>query len=74
MSTALSDRGHWFRRLQWSTEQDGIRTCRENLQNYQRMLQLVLTPEGRSVKPIASRGFLGKSKVSQDYLECRSGP
>ncbi|KAL8982585.1 MAG: hypothetical protein Q9205_002954, partial [Flavoplaca limonia] len=45
---ALSDRGHWFRRLQWSTEQAGIDTCRKNLQNYQRMLQLVLTPEGRT--------------------------
>ncbi|KAL8997793.1 MAG: hypothetical protein Q9169_003042 [Polycauliona sp. 2 TL-2023] len=43
---ALSDRGHWFRRLQWSREQDGIRTCRNKLQKYQQLLQLVLTPEG----------------------------
>ncbi len=44
---ALSDRGHWFRRLQWSKEQDSIRTCRDKLQKYQQLLQLVLTPEGR---------------------------
>ncbi|KAI4185196.1 MAG: hypothetical protein LQ346_005959 [Caloplaca aetnensis] len=46
---ALSDRGHWFRRLQWSREQDSIKGCREKLQKYQGWLQLVLTPEGRTI-------------------------
>ncbi|KAL8659407.1 MAG: hypothetical protein Q9226_000434 [Calogaya cf. arnoldii] len=46
---ALSDRGHWFRRLQWSREQDSIRACRTKLQKYQQLLQLVLTPEGRTI-------------------------
>ncbi|KAL8847656.1 MAG: hypothetical protein Q9221_007298 [Calogaya cf. arnoldii] len=46
---ALSDRGHWFRRLQWSREQDSIRACRNKLQKYQQLLQLVLTPEGRTI-------------------------
>ncbi|KAL8805454.1 MAG: hypothetical protein Q9200_005419 [Gallowayella weberi] len=46
---ALSDRGHWFRRLQWSREQDSIRACRNKLQDHQRLLQLVLTPEGRTI-------------------------
>ncbi|KAI4256008.1 MAG: hypothetical protein L6R42_006437 [Xanthoria sp. 1 TBL-2021] len=46
---ALSDRGHWFRRLQWSREQDSIRTCRNKLQKYQQLLQLVLTPDGRTI-------------------------
>ncbi|KAL8804222.1 MAG: hypothetical protein Q9182_002676 [Xanthomendoza sp. 2 TL-2023] len=46
---ALSDRGHWFRRLQWSREQDSIRACQNKLQNHQRLLQLVLTPEGRTI-------------------------
>ncbi|KAL8859566.1 MAG: hypothetical protein Q9178_003965 [Gyalolechia marmorata] len=47
--SALSDRGHWFRRLQWSREQDSICTCRNKLQKYQQLLQLVLTPEGRTI-------------------------
>ncbi|KAL8934869.1 MAG: hypothetical protein Q9216_005691 [Gyalolechia sp. 2 TL-2023] len=46
---ALSDRGHWFRRLQWSREQDSIRDCRQKLQKYQALLQLVLTPDGRTI-------------------------
>ncbi|KAL8815669.1 MAG: hypothetical protein Q9223_005217 [Gallowayella weberi] len=46
---ALSDRGHWFRRLQWSREQDSIRAWRNKLQDHQRLLQLVLTPEGRTI-------------------------
>ncbi|KAL8736061.1 MAG: hypothetical protein Q9181_002593 [Wetmoreana brouardii] len=46
---ALSDRGHWFRRLQWSQEQDSIKECRNKLQKYQQLLQLVLTPEGRTI-------------------------
>ncbi|KAL8728955.1 MAG: hypothetical protein Q9166_005050 [cf. Caloplaca sp. 2 TL-2023] len=46
---ALSDRGHWFRRLQWSREQDSIRACRNKLQKHQQLLQLVLTPEGRTI-------------------------
>ncbi|KAL8712594.1 MAG: hypothetical protein Q9220_003125 [cf. Caloplaca sp. 1 TL-2023] len=46
---ALSDRGHWFRRLQWSREQDSIRSCRNKLQKHQQLLQLVLTPEGRTI-------------------------
>ncbi|KAL8783513.1 MAG: hypothetical protein Q9213_004559 [Squamulea squamosa] len=46
---ALSDRGHWFRRLQWAREQDSIRTCQNKLQKYQQLLQLVLTPEGRTI-------------------------
>ncbi|CAL8581885.1 hypothetical protein XPA_007565 [Xanthoria parietina] len=46
---ALSDRGHWFRRLQWSREQDSIRACQNKLQKYQQLLQLVLTPEGRTI-------------------------
>lgn len=50
-TVALSDRGHWFRRLQWSREQDSIKECRNKLQKYQGWLQLVLTPEGRLVEP-----------------------
>ncbi|KAL9009421.1 MAG: hypothetical protein Q9173_005551 [Seirophora scorigena] len=46
---ALSDRGHWFRRLQWSREQDSINACHVKLQKYQTLLQFVLTPEGRTV-------------------------
>ncbi|KAL8968963.1 MAG: hypothetical protein Q9197_004590 [Variospora fuerteventurae] len=46
---ALSDRGHWFRRLQWSREQDSIKACHIKLQKYQALLQLVLTPEGRTI-------------------------
>ncbi|KAI4113435.1 MAG: hypothetical protein LQ345_005585 [Seirophora villosa] len=46
---ALSDRGHWFRRLQWSREQDSINACHVKLQKYQALLNLVLTPEGRTV-------------------------
>ncbi|KAL8674467.1 MAG: hypothetical protein Q9168_001132 [Polycauliona sp. 1 TL-2023] len=46
---ALSDKGHWFRRLQWSREQDGIRACRNKLQKHQQLLHLVLTPEGRTI-------------------------
>lgn len=46
---ALSDRGHWFRRLQWSREQNNIRECHQKLQKYQALLQLVLTPEGRTI-------------------------
>ncbi|KAI4092076.1 MAG: hypothetical protein LQ344_003731 [Seirophora lacunosa] len=46
---ALSDRGHWFRRLQWSREQDSINACHDKLQKYQALLHLVLTPEGRTV-------------------------
>ncbi|KAL8775660.1 MAG: hypothetical protein Q9209_000156 [Squamulea sp. 1 TL-2023] len=46
---ALSDRGHWYRRLQWTREQDSIRNIRNKLQKYQQLLQLVLTPEGRTI-------------------------
>ncbi|KAL8716587.1 MAG: hypothetical protein Q9225_006097 [Loekoesia sp. 1 TL-2023] len=48
---ALSDRGHWFRRLQWSREQDSIKDCHTKLQKYQSLLQLVLTPEGSEEQP-----------------------
>ncbi|KAL8699392.1 MAG: hypothetical protein Q9224_001432 [Gallowayella concinna] len=49
ISLALSDRGHWFRRLQWSREQDSIRACATKLQKHQQLLHLVLTPEGRTI-------------------------
>ncbi|KAL9039746.1 MAG: hypothetical protein Q9214_004751, partial [Letrouitia sp. 1 TL-2023] len=45
----LSDRGHWFRRLQWAREQDAIKECRENFRDHQQLLQLALTPDGRTI-------------------------
>ncbi|KAL8770027.1 MAG: hypothetical protein Q9194_005272 [Teloschistes cf. exilis] len=45
---ALSDRGHWFRRLQFSREQDSIKDCHSKLQKHQQLLQLVL--QGRAVQ------------------------
>ncbi|KAL8691651.1 MAG: hypothetical protein Q9218_003172 [Villophora microphyllina] len=45
---ALSDRGHWFRRLQWSREQDSIKECHNKLQKHQQLLNLVL--QGRNLQ------------------------
>ncbi|KAI4245369.1 MAG: hypothetical protein LQ352_006574 [Teloschistes flavicans] len=45
---AVSDRGHWFRRLQFSREQDSIKECHHKLQKHQQLLQLVL--QGRALQ------------------------
>ncbi|KAL8830148.1 MAG: hypothetical protein Q9170_005869 [Blastenia crenularia] len=76
---ALSDRGHWFRRLQWSREQDSIQNCHSKLQKYQAWLQLVLTPEGRTIlseeqadENIPSEGANWAQSFSPGYEETKS--